>query len=92
MKPIPQVSESHLFTMFGKDILFNVETILFYEVSPVVRDIFQLISRSGSLNPQKVLKSRYREAETGKKINLPSPPIECAMAINSELGVKIKIS
>jgi len=69
MKPIPQVAESHLFTMFGKDILFNVETMLFYEVTPVVRDIFQLMSQSASLNPREVLKSRHDETEIKQAVS-----------------------
>jgi len=69
MKPIPQVAESHIFTMFGKDILFNVETMLFYEVTPVVRDIFQLMSQSGSLNPREVLKSRHNETEIKQAVS-----------------------
>lgn len=46
METVPQVTDSHLFTLLGKDMLFNVETLLFYEVSPVVRDIFQLMKPS----------------------------------------------
>ena len=33
-----QLAEYHLFQRLGKLILFNVETMLFYEVDPVISD------------------------------------------------------
>jgi len=56
-------SEFHLFRMFDKNILFNVETMLFYEVSPVVYDIADLLSDPGHPDPVTSLKTRYPEAE-----------------------------
>ena len=39
-------SEHHLFKLFGRNILFNVETILSYEVTPLVHDLVTLLSIS----------------------------------------------
>ncbi len=58
-----QSAEFHLFKMFGKNILFNVDTMLFYEVSPVVYDIADLLSDPGHTDPALSLKSSYPEAE-----------------------------
>jgi len=56
-------AELHLFRMFDKNILFNVDTMLFYEVLPVVYDIAALLSDPGHPDPTSSLKSRYPEAD-----------------------------
>ena len=40
----PHIAESHLFSRLGKTILFNVDTMLFYEVTPVVADLMTLLA------------------------------------------------
>jgi uncharacterized protein len=45
--------------MFGKDILFNVESMLFYEVTPLVKDLVSLLSSDGSADPVRSLEGRF---------------------------------
>lgn len=56
-------AESHLFQRFDKNILFNVETMLFYEVTPLVRDLVTRLSTNGRLDPVKILKKKYPTGE-----------------------------
>jgi uncharacterized protein len=56
-------TEFHLFQRFGKNILFNVETMLFYEVTPLVRDLVTKLSTNGHLDPVKILKEKYPTGE-----------------------------
>ena len=57
------VAEFHLFKLFGKNILFNVDTMLFYEVSPVVYHIADLLSDTGNPDPVGSLQNRYSEKD-----------------------------
>lgn len=57
------IAEFHLFRMFGKNILFNVDTLLFYEVSPVVYDIANLLSDPDPPDPVSSLTNRYPEQD-----------------------------
>lgn len=56
------LSEHHIFKRIGKAVLFNVETMLFYEVMPLVYDLVTLLSNNNS-DPIKSLKRKYRKAE-----------------------------
>jgi uncharacterized protein len=56
-------TESHHFQMFDKSILFNVETMLFYEVTPVAYDLVVLLSGPSENDPIRYLKSQYGEEE-----------------------------
>ena len=56
-------AEFHLFQRFGKNILFNVETMLFYEVTPLVYDLVTQISTNGRKDPVKTLKRKYPKPE-----------------------------
>jgi uncharacterized protein len=58
-----QFAEFHHFRMFGKNLLFNVETMLFYEVTPVVYDLVTLLSSVTDNDPVESLKTQYREEE-----------------------------
>jgi len=57
------LAELHLFRMFGKSILFNVETMLFYEVTSLVHDLVTLLSDDHRSDPILSLKGKYRKAE-----------------------------
>ena len=57
------LAEFHLFQRFGKNILFNVETMLFYEVTPLVYRLVSQLSTNGHQDPIKILKSKYRKLE-----------------------------
>ncbi len=57
------VAEFHLFSMFDKSILFNVDTMLFYEVSPIVYDIAGLLSDVSHPDPVTSLKNSFSEEE-----------------------------
>jgi len=57
------VAEFHLFCMFDKNILFNVDTMLFYEVLPVVRDLAGLLSEAAHPDPVGALRRSYSEEE-----------------------------
>ena len=63
MKNDYHLAEFHLFSMFGKNILFNVETMLFYEVTPIVYDLVALLSKTEIDDPIKFLKRQYRKEE-----------------------------
>lgn len=56
-------AEFHLFQRFGKNILFNVETMLFYEVTPLVCDLVPHLGGNGHQDPVKILKKKYRKQE-----------------------------
>jgi uncharacterized protein len=57
-----RLSEFHLFMRLGKNILFNGETMLFYEVTPLVHDLVTLLSQDLSADPVKALKKDYPRA------------------------------
>lgn len=63
MKNDCHLAEYHLFRMFGKNILFNVETMLFYEITPLACDLVALLSKADSNDPVKLLKKRYKKDE-----------------------------
>jgi uncharacterized protein len=63
MKHDYSLSEHHLFNMFGRDILFNVDTMLFYEVTPLLRDLLGALSDKDNQDPVKSLKRKYRKTE-----------------------------
>ena len=58
-----EFAEHHLFTIFKKHILFNVETMLFYEVTPVIRDMVVLLESDPSIDPVAELTGRYTQQE-----------------------------
>jgi uncharacterized protein len=58
-KPVPRLAEHHVFEMLGKIILFNVQSMLFYEVTPLVRDLVGALSASPRIDPVKSLKGTY---------------------------------
>lgn len=58
-----RTAEFHLFRMFDKNILFNVDTMLFYEVSPVVYDIASLLADAEHPDPVSSLKNRHPEED-----------------------------
>lgn len=45
-----QIAELHLFQRLGKTILFNCETMLFYEVTPVVYQLVHLLRQDSPAN------------------------------------------
>jgi uncharacterized protein len=63
MKIEYNLAEHHLFRKFDRQILFNVETMLFYEVTPVVHDIISILSRDHASDPIKTLKKQYPKIE-----------------------------
>ncbi len=59
MFPEHATAEFHLFRMFDKNILFNVETMLFYEVAPAVYDIAAVLLDENHPDPGTALWERY---------------------------------
>ena len=57
------LSEFHHFSLFGKTILFNVRSMFFYEVTPVISDVVALVSKDGEKDPVKALKQKYPKRE-----------------------------
>lgn len=58
------IAEHHLFNRLGKTILFNGETMLFYEVTPLVFDLMTLLAQDSALdNPVRHLQEKYSEEE-----------------------------
>jgi uncharacterized protein len=53
------ITEHHLFDRMGKHILFNVGTMLFYEVTSLVCDIIRLLEKDGAADPVRALKDKY---------------------------------
>jgi len=53
------LTEHHLFQRFGKNILFNIETMLFYEATPVVSDLVSSLVKSPEADPVAQLRKRY---------------------------------
>jgi len=66
MDPTHRLAEHHLFHRMGLDILFNVETMLFYRVEPVVRDLVELLAEASPEDPVGRLRSRYSDEEIGR--------------------------
>ena len=58
-----KLSEYHLFELFNKNILFNVDTMLFYEVTPMVSDLMNFLSAHPGKNPVRNLKKKHPKAE-----------------------------
>ena len=54
-----QLVEHHLFERFGKQILFNIETMLFYEATPVVSDLVSSLAKNPEADPVEQLRKRY---------------------------------
>jgi uncharacterized protein len=63
MKTDCYLPEHHLFSRLGKHIFFNVETMLFYEVTPPARDLISCISKDRGCDPIKALKGKYPRSE-----------------------------
>ncbi len=55
--------EHYLFNRLGKDILFNVKTMLFYEVTPPVCEIIKILEKNNKIDLFKVLKDKYQKWE-----------------------------
>ena len=68
------LKEHHIFDRLGKQILFNVGTMFFYEVTPLVCDIITLLEKDGGTDPLKALKDKYSGAGKRKK-ELMNPKI-----------------
>ena len=47
--------------MFGKDILFNVETMLFYEITPLVYEMVTMLSKNNNGDPIQSLEGKYKK-------------------------------
>ncbi len=63
------IAESHLFTRMGKTILFNCETMLFYEAPQLVIDLLHLLTQEKfSENPVRYLQQKYSDTEIQKTI------------------------
>ena len=63
------LAEHHLFGRFDKQILFNVETMLFYEVTPVVSDVVASLEKSPEADPVAQLGKRYGRWEIRNAIS-----------------------
>ena len=63
------LAEHHLFELFGKRILFNVETMLYYEVTPVVSKIIMSFEKS----PDADFASSLKKNTNGGKSGTPFP-------------------
>lgn len=64
------LAEHHLFETLGKIILINVETMLFYEVVPLIRDLVSAISEYPRVAPIKRLKHHYEEGEIQQALGI----------------------
>lgn len=64
-----QTAEFHCFKRLGKPILFNVETLLAYEVSPVVFDVVNLLNDATPTDPTGELTRRHSMDQIGKAVN-----------------------
>lgn len=64
MKTNYYLSEHHLFHRLGKQVLFNVESMLFYEATPLVYDLITHLSKAEENgDPIKALKGQYPKKE-----------------------------
>ena len=54
-------AECHLFRMFDKNILFNVETMLFYEITPLVYEMVTMFSKNNNSDPIQSLEGKYKK-------------------------------
>ncbi len=63
------LSEHHLFRLFEKDLLFNVKTLLFYEVTPLINDLMVFLSECPNDDPVKHLKKVHKKAEIKNALN-----------------------
>lgn len=68
MNPEYQIAEFHVFRMFQKNILFNVDTMLFYEVTPIVYDLVTLLSDTANDDPIGFLTGQYQEEDIGNAV------------------------
>lgn len=95
MKTDFHLSEHHLFSMFGKHILFNVGTMLFYEVTPLISDMVTLLA-SGQAHPLKALKKKYSKSEIKNALQYmekegfikKTPIVENKPALKKRLGIR----
>lgn len=62
------LAQCHLFERCGKRVLFNVETLLGYEVTPVVYDLVSLLAGKQQTDPFRFLLSRYGEDEVRQAV------------------------
>ena len=53
------LTEHHLFQRFNKQILFNVETMLFYEVTPTVSDLVSSLVKNPEGDPVEPLQKKH---------------------------------
>lgn len=53
------LKEHHLFQRFDKQILFNGETMLFYEVTPTVSDLVSSLEKNPEVDPVAPLRKKY---------------------------------
>ncbi len=58
-----KIVEHYLFNRLGKNILFNVKTMLFYEVTPLVCEIVKLLEKNNKADPLRALKDKYPKWE-----------------------------
>lgn len=63
------LTEHHLFERFGKHILFNVETMLYYEVTPVVSNVVKSFEKSPDADHVSSLGKKYRRWEVRNAIS-----------------------
>lgn len=64
-----QLAEHHLFQRFGKHILFNVETMLYYEVTPVVSNFITSLKKNGDADHVTTLGKKYKRWEIRNAIS-----------------------
>ena len=92
------LSEHHLFERFGKTILFNVATMLFYEITPVAAGILACVSANPDADPRRALKGKFSRAEIKSAIRSleaegflrkeGSPPPETPPALTKRWGIR----
>ncbi|HQG25262.1 MAG TPA: SPASM domain-containing protein [Syntrophorhabdus sp.] len=64
-----QLAEYHLFQRLGKLILFNVETMLFYEVDPVISDAITCFEQAPDADIPALLRKKYSRWEVKNAIS-----------------------
>jgi uncharacterized protein len=93
-----QVAELHAFSRLGRRILFNVETLLAYEVSPVVFDMVALLNDPSHTDPVGELTGHhpleqiqeaaaYLEREDFLRQRSPDAPF-CAPVLKKRRGIR----
>jgi uncharacterized protein len=61
--PRYNLAELHLFRLLGKSILFNVQTMLFYEITDLAYELVAALTRSSTEDPVRSLGERYRRKD-----------------------------